>query len=603
MKKAMKMSVKTYLLAAAGTILSVAAYAQQENPTIERQVEVSRQYAPEVRQAHKLYVIPNMMDTASLRPDYEYSIFPKAWATGFGVEAINPARIYASDFARRYPFYVKLGGGFPGQSVFDLYGVSTNTRGGSYGVYANHYGQYDKREDDYGVKAKNGFMTNDFGVFGTLRVGQRTQLSGELGMEYNTWDRAAEVVSYNVPTPGQMDLVKSDVSTYKYFVPKARIEFGNDFKDLSRFNFSIGADFTHMKEKEQDLKYTQFSVSGKIGRQFDIHQLTLGAKVEMISSEKVPKLRNNIYTLSPSYGITTDMFTLKARVDVVLDIYDDEEDGYDGSFKQRDNDIYALPQLSMTFGAEGSAIVPYIEVDSRLVKNNPLEFMRLNPLASNIPPLENGRSYDLRAGAYGTITPAIGYRIYGGGGLENDIVYFMQTSAETFTGATSLERALSHDVGGKYSRITYFTVGGELETRLGGSFTDVLGAKYNKYRAKACMLGTSEKMSYVFGRPEYEVSLKANYNYNSKFFLRAGVELLGKTRYAFYDYSLSAYTGTFRTEQQSNRVNLSLEAEYFMTPQLGIFLSGSNLLGQDMYYFSNYKDDKMRVNAGVKFLF
>lgn len=601
----MKMNIKRYLLLAVGTFASVAAMAQQEEQTINRQVDVSRQYAPEVRQALKLSVVPNMVDTAALRPDYEYTIYPKAWATGFGVEAINPVQLYASDFAKRYPFYVKAGGGAPAQSLLDIYGVTTDWKNGYVGGYVNHYGQYDKRKDDMGIKAKNGFVTNDIGAFGALKTGARTSLSGELGFEYNTWDRNYSEYTFEQQAASDRVLIDKSVGKVKYSMPKGKIEFGNDFKDLSRFNFSIGADFYSLKEKESKDKETGFSIYGKVGQQFDVHKFTLGVKGEVIDGDVENNLGyfNSILTFSPTYGIKTDLFTLNAGLDVVFDYYSDDEDEWTSG---RGDEFYLLPQARIEFGADGAPIVPFAELSSRLVKNNMCSLMRLNPLAAGTMGLKNGRSYDLRAGAYGAITPSVGYRVYAGGGIEKDIPFFASHShTDNIYYSPGLIRegvVLSHYVAGDYSRITYFTLGGELETRLGGSFTGVFGAKYHKYSAKANTLRGNEKMSYVYGRPDYELSLKATYNHNDKLFLRGGLDLLGKTKH-YFTYFGGGTSLADGEDKVSNTLNLSLEAEYFFKPQLGVFLSGSNLLGQDIYYFSNYKDDKMRVNAGVKLLF
>lgn len=46
------------------------------NAQVEKRVEVSKAYVPSVEHATKLAVRPNMVDTAAIQPEIDYSITP-----------------------------------------------------------------------------------------------------------------------------------------------------------------------------------------------------------------------------------------------------------------------------------------------------------------------------------------------------------------------------------------------------------------------------------------------------------------------------------------------------------------------------------------------
>ena len=94
------------------------------NAQVEKRVEVSKAYVPSVEHATKLAVRPNMVDTAAIQPEIDYSITPLTLETQLATRPIRPATITYWEFDRPLPFYLKAGAGYPLNSALDLY-VST----------------------------------------------------------------------------------------------------------------------------------------------------------------------------------------------------------------------------------------------------------------------------------------------------------------------------------------------------------------------------------------------------------------------------------------------------------------------------------------------
>ena len=110
------------------------------NAQVEKRVEVSKAYVPSVEHATKLAVRPNMVDTAAIQPEIDYSITPLTLETQLATRPIRPATITYWEFDRPLPFYLKAGAGYPLNSALDLY-VSTQNPDIGYALgYINHDG-------------------------------------------------------------------------------------------------------------------------------------------------------------------------------------------------------------------------------------------------------------------------------------------------------------------------------------------------------------------------------------------------------------------------------------------------------------------------------
>ena len=81
------------------------------NAQVEKRVEVSKAYVPSVEHATKLAVRPNMVDTAAIQPEIDYSITPLTLETQLATRPIRPATITYWEFDRPLPFYLKAGAG------------------------------------------------------------------------------------------------------------------------------------------------------------------------------------------------------------------------------------------------------------------------------------------------------------------------------------------------------------------------------------------------------------------------------------------------------------------------------------------------------------
>lgn len=565
MGKSMK---KTIIFAGALAAAFGTAYAQQSE-SLDRQVDVTRDYRPTVERATKLSVQPNMTDTVQLRPNFEYQVMPLPINHGFGVTAISPVSVNASTYEPLYPFYLKAGGGFPGNSMADLYFNSTGRGNGSVGFYINHDGHYNKIKNDLGFKRKAMRTENSAGLNGKVRLGN-VVLSGEVGFDYDIFSRYGQF-SYDgiLPVAEPAKVVQQ-----KFMTPRANIKVGNDFSDLTRLNFAVSAGGYYFKDDFSTAETgAQFGLD--FAKLFGESLISLSAGYDgTFGNDKMNDFKSHLINVAPRYEFVSDKIKIGLGLNFVFDIND------------VDNDIAVLPSFDIA-AISNPAFVPFIDVESKVERNSYRRLTSLNPYLNEGWPLaENTYRYDLRAGISGTVANVFMYKIYGGAGYVKDAVDF----ANLFEDGNS-----STFVTFREQRIMEYMAGVELEARLASSFSAMLGGRYTGYDTK-----TFEHPS---GLPDYEVSLKLKWNHRNRFFATAGLDLIGDRWFMEYYAGSSTLPEEISFVKEKAVVDVNLGLEYRLKKELGIFVEGHNLTGSKLYRFNHYPEDGPVVNAGVKLLF
>lgn len=131
---------------------------------VEKQVEVTKAYVPKVEQAAKLAIEPDMTDTVQMRPEIDYTITPLSLETTLDTRPIRPASVTYWEFNRPLPFYLKVGAGYPLNSVLDFYAATQNPDTGYALGYINHKGRYADIRNCFDVKNNSLWMENRAGV-------------------------------------------------------------------------------------------------------------------------------------------------------------------------------------------------------------------------------------------------------------------------------------------------------------------------------------------------------------------------------------------------------------------------------------------------------
>lgn len=582
---------KIFIIVAAFFAAAGSAHAQED---LNRSVDVSKDYAPRVERAAKLTIQPQLGDTVTLRPSLEYSVRPRAWMGGFDVMPIRAAQMNAGSYNAQYPLYVKAGGGFPGQTLVDIYATSIRPGASGFGIYANHRAQFADLENYYDIKQSAKSTTNNFGIFGKALFGRlkRLSLSGEVGLDYDKWTNYG-AFRYSVITGSATGVEGSQ--TQRYATPRGSVVFGNDFTDLSFINFRLGGDVYSMTDEFDNIEIGS-RVFIEVGRQFGTHRIVVAAGVD--THDGWPKTTLIGESGSHEYGSRIANAGVNYRI-----VYEGITVGLGGQFAFEnptgddapDNKIWFLPQVELKYAA-ADEFNAYALIISDISPNSYRNAAAVNPFMFRYPrfdPQPARITYETRAGFNGTIGGLFYYNVYAGGGIvKNDMVFktiiynMMDGSIQNYDNRIHLDE----------KRKSLFA-GAEFEARLGNGFTVTADGRYDKYDSD-----TYNAVNYL---PKYTASLGVSYNHHDKWHLRAGVRVRGSYEFLTDMSDLVVQYPQFPlfTWEAPTAVDVTLGTDYYLSQRLGVFLEGANLANQKLYPLPFYRGVGINVSAGVKLRF
>lgn len=160
------------------------AFAQTQDNTLNKQVEVTRSYEPTINDASKLNIMPKITDTLKLTPSFKYSIFSKPVETYFPVKPIAAAKLVEEPKEDLYNFFIRGGIGNYSTTLFDIYYNSPRNVDYSYGAYFKHRASTGNIGLEKGPKVPTNNSKNEIALFGKKLFGTNI-LSGGVSYSHN----------------------------------------------------------------------------------------------------------------------------------------------------------------------------------------------------------------------------------------------------------------------------------------------------------------------------------------------------------------------------------------------------------------------------------
>lgn len=578
------MTKKIFALLAATAMAAGAANGQDG---LNRQVDVTKDYTPLVDRAAKLKIEPQMGDTTTLRPDFDYTVEPRGWVSRFGVEPIRAARLDVGGSEWQRPLYLKAGFGLPGQSVLDVYVNSTRAGASGVGAYVNHRGQF---ADIDNVRARS--TTNSAVVFGRAVMG-RWSVAGEVGADYDVWTDyvSGRSMSSDGASAGRIGAMQH------YATPRAAIVVGNDFTDLSRLNIRFGAD-VYLFSDRHDYKEHGARVFAEAGRRFGVHELKLRGEVRRwgSDSEANDAMSNTVVIIAPRYELVRQSVMFRMGMQVAAEARGGSymellEPGGSYTKKSLDtDDLWFMPEAEVKFVLDGGTVCPYASLNGELLDNSGRTITAGNPYAASMLSVAVApgvtREHTLHAGLKGHIGQAFSYNIFvGGERRRNAPMHTMRMAAYNTGGASGwLPDGV---VFTSFDKVEALVAGAEVEVAASG-FTASAAVRYSDYKDFKG-LGRDDYL------PKLRGSLRLSYARGAKWALHAGADFRGS-------YVFLTYPGQPDVEiyDAPAAVDLSLGADYRLSDWLSVFVEGRNLAGQKLYPYPFYKGLGANVTAGIK---
>ncbi len=572
-------------------LFTLCAVSLSASAQVAKQVEVTKEFAPEISQAKKMDITPNMVDTITLRPEIDYTITPRSFASELGTHKFNPASVTYWEYRRDYPFYLKAGLGYPLNSVADFYATTHRPDVGYLTGYVNHYGQYAKlRYDDVatGKSYKNNKalqMANKFGVMGGKYFGRYT-LSGDVFYRMDTYHRYP--LFDDAFSKRKVDFEDVNLS----------LSFGDSFADYSKFNFKVYASADYYHDKSQHFvsgaNYQQINISAGAMLAREISKRSaLSFNLDYrgyFGIKSLSSYKNSIAQAALMYHYRSGgMLDMKAGVKFAYD--------YNPVDAEKKHRYHIFPYLALSLNINDKGVfVPYVEVDGELQNNSYYSLVRKNPYVAILgegngalqadTALANTALYNVRFGVSGhTANSKFAYRFYANMSFMLNALYWYNIN-QIYFGVQSADKNLWS----LCAAVDYKPISQLLLT------AEVKGSLYTNFTGKMNMVANA--------LPPVEAMLSARYTHR-KFTLGASAKLYGTTKWTFEQNRQLFDAASTMPVQRSvvtapASVDLRLYADWHITRNCTVFAEGNNLLNMQMYRWVFYREIGASFTVGVK---
>lgn len=551
-------------------------FAQSAVAQVSKQVDVSKDYAPTVEKAQKLAIMPDMTDTVKMQPEIDYYITPRTYATSLLTENFRPATIAYWDYSHSRPLYLKAAVGMPLASEVDAYLSTYNKDKGYAMLYANHLGDYRDRYDISGMKVKDNTseMSNRVGTRAGLFLGRRTleaDIYGDHQLRHR-YPMAGERITF-----GKM---------------QGKVRFGDDFTDMSRWNFNIevgGGLFDHKErasESQERFLQSDFAVKTSMGKVLaDKHLLMIHAAYNgYLGEQTLSPYRNNSVMAGLRYGFSGK----RTNLIIGADYY------YDKVSEATTSPHHILPYLHLTWQNSTERFVPFVEFNGELVRHDFASLMYENPFfvataadAKELAMLPNEVKYNGRIGIGGNLGKGLfSYHLSAELSFADDHIYWYADFAN-YKFTTAYQHSLKIDGSMIFRPVRWF----EAEFSAGV----YAWMNYDDYYANRPNFESEIDLKFMTRKFKAEI----DFGYASAVKWMANDLYNGDTR--AQDGLPTA--GNFYYRKTNGTPTLGVNIEWRISNRISLFAEAHNLTGSRVYEWLYYFYDTPQAMLGVKMTF
>ncbi len=537
---------------------------------VNKQVEVTKAYIPTVSKAEKPLLPAFITDTAYINPDVDYSITPLSINTQLQTLPIKPATVTYWEFNKPSLGQVKVGAGYPINSLLELYVSSHNASVGYIAAEVDHDGNYSKIKNLLGEKINATQAENSAAFSGGVYIGKRT-LEARVSYENDLYNKYA--------------FEQSQSTFVKYQQVAGAVRFGDNFVDLNRFNFSIGGGYSHFFDKGSNVENV-LDIEALASQELSIGAMYLGADFRVINSSYI--YSNQTASLHLIFDKKFSDWQLVYGAQYYYDHTDINDDNSPNH--------YLIPRILFK-RATPNPISLFAEIGGFLQQNSYAQLSGVNPYIAQGLAAESTVEYNFGAGIMGQNSSAsLSYRLFAN---------FNMALNNNFWGLCIIN---SYDLENQNSVYdNYFTLNQtglnttslnfELGYKSAKNLSLWLDAHYYLYSDYS--KNENSNNLFVNSKPDFDVSLGADYALRAIAF-GVKAQLIGERDFSVYYGTESSEIGF---ELLPMAVDLSAYVNWSASDKLSIFLDGSNLCNSDLYPWAMYRGFGMQLTAGVKLKF
>ena len=526
---------------------------------IKKEVEVVKPYEPTVSDANKINVLPQIKDSVTIRPAFNYSIVPMMVSTEYIVPSINAAKMLAMPIPKLYKSYLKLGYGNYSTPLAEVYVNSLRSKKFTAGLFLRHQSSKGSETLDNKRNAYAGYSESSAEVFGK-RFLKKAYISADAGVRGNTVYR----YGYN---PKIDTLLQNGNIRQSYMLASVNTGIHSLNTDSSKLTYHVGLGYNYFKEREARAEH-EMKIAGQFNRLFQGKMFGINTSFDLLKRNNLLDSTGNangLFVLNPWIGISSNEFRLQL--------------GFNANFDKQNGSLkpHLYPKAELQFNAVKDVLIPYVGVNGQIKNHSYQEIAFENPF---INPNLLVRNSNIKTSFYGGVKGSLGakasYVLRVDFSTINDQYFFVN---DTIT-------KLRNQFTVVYDNVDLFNGYGEINYDFSESL--VFGLKGNIYKY------TVVREQYAWHKPSYDLTFSSKYNLRNKILVNLDVLSVGK-RYA------KEYDKLITSKELSGIVDFNLGLEYRYTKILSAWIHINNLTAAKYYTWNQYPAQRFNLMVGFTY--
>lgn len=526
-----------------------------------KRVEVTKNYSHEVAPATKLIAPTVISNVQTIEPEIVYNVNPETWQIELDSYNFKPARASYWDFNRADKFFLNVGAGYPLVTDATLRYAVHNLRVGYFGVGVDHHANLANKHDALGLvrDIKESYqMSNGVDVGGGVIVG-RQMFEAHLDYDYSLLNRYAELVEHS--------------PLLHFHDANLHLRYGDNFSDLSRLNFGVelyGGYWAHALPSVVNYGELSLGANANLARDFKGNVVGLSLGYDMWNGNNVDKYKDMSFDVAARYARNFGFVNVEAEMGYM----------YDKVSQRAKASHFFMPCAKVSFDLGKVGLMPYIELDTRVLHNGVESLYCANPyinfdaMQSVFATLPSTLSYDIYAGLSGADKNAkVAYRVYLGANFMRDQVLWYVDTKGTFGATTANNNRLFAGLEAKYNPV--------------GGLTLSASARFH---ADNC------NSDYEVSEARIVADVMAEYQLKRWRFHLAG-DFVGRRGWSVVDKDSGAVALAMRAPAY---FDLGVGVGFKASRSVEVYANGLNLLNSDIYDYAYYYRNGIGFMAGVK---
>ncbi len=551
MKLLIKISIVIFLIVTGHDVLS-----QQ----ISRDVIVIKPYEPTISDAFKINSLPEIDDSVTAIPSFNYSILPVRIDIEYKPKEIKPAKM-TIPLAKLYKSYLKLGLGnyFTPLAEYSYNGLRSEDY--SLGAYFGHISSHSKIKLDNEDKVPSGYSKTHIELFGK-KIYNKSALSGNIRLNNN----GIHYYGYNTALfPDTFPEIKGKDIKQRYFLIGTSADFHSTYADSLHFNYGISAAYDYFVDKFSNSENI-LNFSGSFSKPIGKQMIGIDASVaSFIKSESIDSVNNTVIRADHWFSKRTSEWRLNLGFNAFINILDKTK-------------AHIFPKGSLEINVIEEILVPYFGIDGYIDIHNYKNIATENPfITPGLNVKYSTNKFIAYAGLKGRLGSKTTYRF--------DAVYSSISDMHFFVNDT-LNNDYENQFNVVYDDIEQIKYHGEINFDLSEKLNILIKGNYYEY-----VMSDEEK---AWHRPEFDIDLNCSYNLKNKILIDVNFIAIGNRYAKSYDESVEFI-------KLDPVFDLNLGIEYRYSKILSAFLNLYNITSSEYYVWNQFPAYKFNFLVGITY--